>query len=163
MALHAYRNHACDSDLGSGFMYEVAEKGIMVVYGTVVGTNTQFLGTGQYGDSRNVVVVPTVLTQKPFGLLATDVVEVDLSRHCFWDDHFRDATTPCNPVKVYRKGQFKTDQIDTGLTIVPGDDLYWIVGGKFTNVSQVGQDPCGTFEGVVDDNGFVVINLDIAG
>ena len=42
MALHAYRNHACDSDLGSGFMYEVAEKGIMVVYGTVVGTNTQF-------------------------------------------------------------------------------------------------------------------------
>ena len=26
MALHAYRNHACDSDLGSGFMYEVAEK-----------------------------------------------------------------------------------------------------------------------------------------
>lgn len=163
MALHPYRNHQCDSDNGSGFMFEVAEKGIMVAYGNVVGTNTEFTGTGMYGDSRNVVVVPTATTQKPFGLLATDVVNVDLSRHCFWDDNFRDATTPCNPVKVYRKGQFKTDRIDTGLTIVPGDDLYWIVGGLFTNVAQAGQDPVGTFAGVADDNGFVVINLNMAG
>lgn len=166
MALKAYRKYLCGSDEGGGVFYDpdpadcsylVAEKGCLVVY------LPQWTGTGKPGQAGNCVGKPTDPTQKAYGLLLMDVHRVDQTKFHFVQDMYSLSTTVCKPVKTIREGDFCTNWIDPALdqtTIVPGQPVYFNADG-FTNV-DTGSEVVGTFGGVADGDGFVLIKFDIS-
>lgn len=156
MALHGKRHYLCGDTYIHGFMFEVAEKGVMVTKHP-----TSFTGSGDAGDADNYIQLPDATTETPFGILLTDVVSFDLAEACYLGDKYRMETTVCNPVVTARKGIFKTNMLVSGLTITADDALYWQTDGLWTNVQPGAQVSVGRFEGTVDSNGYVSIYLDI--
>ena len=76
MALKGLRKYDEGSDIAY-VLNEVATAGIVVRH---VSTAS---GTGKPGDANNLIEIPTDASGVPLGILATDVVSIDLSRQDF--------------------------------------------------------------------------------
>lgn len=157
MALKPYREYACGDTNSAGFMYAASERGRM----TVVASD--WSGSGKVGDSNNKVEVPaTASGTVPWGLLLTDVVDIDQSRYVHRGHKFRMETTTCKPVVVAREGSFMVDTVASGVTPSGGDPLYYTNGGLFTNTAgATAVGPIGHFRGDVQPDGYVLIELDV--
>lgn len=135
------------------YMNEVAERGVIVVY------DTSLTGTPTLDDVNNAVKLPTAAYtgEAPAGLLLCDVVDYDPST-CYPNYHKREVAVT-GKVEILRKGTVVTDQLDDGLTIVPGEAAYFVEDGVLTNVS--GSTQVGTFMSPIDDDGYVQVDITI--
>ena len=88
----------------------------------------------------SLAVVTTVIAnpsgQKPAGLLLNDVVNLDLTRqHINWH---KDEVQTGSKVALLRQGQVTTNSVVSGVAPTIGEDAYFGVNGKLTNVSTAG-------------------------
>ena len=150
MALKGNRKY----DEGTEILYrmnEVAERGIIVVAASS--------GTGLPGDSANLVQVPTAASgQFPIGLLATDVVSIDLSRYTHTARFHRDEVPLGSPVTLVRDGWVVTDRVGNGVTPLPGQVAYFDASGWLTNVNAGGYS-VGHFLGQKTSDGYVRVDI----
>jgi hypothetical protein len=148
MALKGNRKY----DEGTEILYvmnEAAEAGIIVVAGSS--------GTGMPGDANNVAQVPTTVSGLPVGLLVTDVVSIDLSRHAHLARNHRDEVPIGSPVTLVRDGWVVTDRLQSGVSPTPGQTAYFNSSGFFTNVA--GSASVGQFLGQPTSDGYVRVDI----
>ena len=108
-----------------------AERGVVAVHSTG--------GSGVAMDD-SLAVVTTVIAnpsgQLPAGLLLNDVVNLDLTRqHINWH---KDEVQTGSKVTLLRQGQVTTNMVVSGVAPSVGQDAYFGVNGKLTNVSTAG-------------------------
>ena len=135
-----------------------AERGVIAVHSTG--------GSGVAMDDSNAVVTTVVATPsgtKPAGLLLNDVVSLDLTRqHINWH---RDEVQTGSKVTLLRQGQITTNMVVSGVDPTIGQDAYYGVNGKLTNVSTVGSTSAGVkvgrFLSVKDADGYVKVDINI--
>lgn len=149
MALKRLRKYDEGSDIAY-VLNEVAEKGIVVTYVTGSG------GTGKPGDSNNIVQIPTNASGVPVGVLATDVVSIDLSRYNHVARYHRDEVPVCSPVTIVTDGYVYTDMVSG--TPVAGQSAYYTTGGLLT-ATNTGSVVVGRFRGTVDGDGYVGVDV----
>jgi hypothetical protein len=135
-----------------------AERGAIAVH--VTG------GSGVAMDDSGAVVTTVVASPSgklPAGLLMNDVVSLDLTRqHINWH---RDEVQTGSKVTLLRQGQVTTNMVVSGVTPAVGQDAYFGVNGKLTNVSTVGATSSGVkvgrFMSVKDADGYVKVDINI--
>lgn len=135
-----------------------AERGVIAVH--VTG------GSGVSMDD-SLAVVTTVIASpsgtKPAGLLLNDVKTLDLTRqHINWH---RDEVQTGSKVTLLRQGQVTTNMVVSGVSPTIGQDAYYGVNGKLTNVSTVGTTSSGVkvgrFLSVLDADGYIKVDINI--
>ena len=150
MALKGFRKY----DEGTEILYrlnEASERGIIVVAASS--------GTGLPGDSANLVKVPTAASgQYPIGLLATDVVSIDLSRYTHTARFHRDEVPIGSPVTLVRDGWVVTDRIKPGSDPSPGQTAYFDSSGWLTT-ANANNLPVGQFLGEKTSDGYVRVDI----
>jgi len=127
--------------------------------GVIVTRDTSYSGTGKVGDGNNVVEVPTGTGGTPVGLLATDVVDIDLSEYPHFGRMHRDEVPLCSPVNLVTHGYVFTDRLKTGDTPSAHDPAYFTADGELTTTA--GSARVGTFRGVKDSDGYVGVDVDL--
>jgi hypothetical protein len=135
-----------------------AERGCMAVHSTG--------GSGVAMDDSLAVVTTVVASPsgtKPAGLLLNDVVNLDLTRqHINWH---KDEVQTGSKVALLRQGQVTTNSVVSGVTPAIGEDAYYGVNGKFTNVSSAGATSSGVkvgrFISVLDSDGYIKVDVNI--
>ena len=134
-----------------------AERGVIVVHSAG--------GSGVAMDDSSAVV--TVAASQsgtlPAGLLLNDVVSLDLTRqHINWH---RDEVQTGSKVTLLRQGQVTTNMVVSGVVPAVGDDAYYGVNGKLTNVDTVGATSSGVkvgrFLSVLDADGYIKVDINI--
>lgn len=154
MALKRLRKYDEGSDIAY-VMNEVAERGIVVNYVSASG------GTGKPGDANNIVAVPTTTSGTPgtaVGILATDVVSLDLSRYNHIARFHRDEVPVCSPVTIVTDGYVYTNMV-SGVPVA-GQSAYYTAGGKVT-ATNTGSAVVGRFRGTVDGDGYVGVDVKV--
>ena len=135
-----------------------ADRGVIAVHSTG--------GSGVAMDD-SLAVVTTVIANpsgtKPAGLLLNDVVSLDLTRqHINWH---RDEVQTGSKVTLLRQGQVTTNMVVSGVTPTIGQDAYYGVNGKLTNVSTAGATSSGVkvgrFLSVLDADGYIKVDINI--
>jgi len=140
-----------DSDI-SFFMDAVQERGGIVVFDGSGGVGTSF------DDPDALVAVPTVATgNQPAGLLANDVVDVDLTRYKL-NEH-KDEVQKGSKVALYRKGQVTTNMLAAGATPAAGVPAHYASGGLLTHTTTSAR--VGTFLSRVDEDGYVKVEISL--
>ena len=135
-----------------------AERGVIAVHGTA--------GSGVAMDDSSAVVTTVVAAPsgtKPAGLLLNDVVSLDLTRqHINWH---KDEVQTGSKVTLLRQGQITTNMVVSGVSPAVGEDAYYGVNGKLTNVSTVGSTSSGVkvgrFLSVKDADGYIKVDINI--
>lgn len=135
-----------------------AERGVIAVHSTG--------GSGVAMDDSSAVVTATIASPSgkiPAGLLLNDVVTLDLTRqHINWH---RDEVQTGSKVTLLRQGQVTTNMVVSGVTPTVGQDAYFGVNGKLTNVSTVGSTSSGVkvgrFLSVLDADGYIKVDINI--
>lgn len=135
-----------------------AERGVVAVHSTG--------GSGVAMDSSLAVVTATIAAPsgtKPAGLLLNDVVSLDLTRqHINWH---RDEVQTGSKVTLLRQGQVTTNMVVSGVAPTIGQDAYYGVNGKLTNVSTAGATSSGVkvgrFLSVLDADGYIKVDINI--
>lgn len=136
-----------------------AERGVIAVH--VTG------GSGVAMDDSLAVVTTVVPTptglNKPAGLLLNDVVNLDLTRqHINWH---RDEVQTGSKVTLLRQGQVTTNMVVSGVAPSVGQDAYYGVNGRLTNVSTPGATSSGVkvgrFLSVLDADGYIKVDINI--
>lgn len=135
-----------------------AERGVIAVHSTG--------GSGVAMDD-SLAVVTTVIAnpsgQLPAGLLLNDVVNLDLTRqHINWH---KDEVQTGSKVTLLRQGQVTTNSVVSGVAPTIGQDAYFGVNGKLTNVSSAGATSSGVkvgrFLSVKDADGYIKVDINI--
>lgn len=135
-----------------------AERGVIAVHSTG--------GSGVAMDD-SLAVVTTVIANpsgtRPAGLLLNDVVSLDLTRqHINWH---RNEVQTGSKVTLLRQGQVTTNSVVSGVAPTIGQDAYYGVNGKLTNVSTVGATSSGVkvgrFLSVLDADGYIKVDINI--
>jgi hypothetical protein len=152
MALKPLRKYHEGSDIAY-VLNEAAEAGIVVRHVSSAS------GTGKPGDANNLIEVPTNASGLPLGILATDVVNIDLSRYNHIARFHRDEVPVCSPVTVVTKGYVYTDRVATGVTPTPGAAAYYTASGLLTTATDSAR--VGTFRGYKDADGYVGVDVTI--
>lgn len=151
MALKPHRKYNDGTNI-QFFMNEVAERGVIVVYDTSL--------TGDYtlDNVSNAVKLPTsgYTGEAPAGLLLVDVKDYDPST-CYPNYHKREVPIT-GKVEILRHGVVTTNMVDD-VTIVPGEDAYFVEDGLLTNV--VAGTKVGTFMSPIADDGYVQVDITI--
>jgi hypothetical protein len=135
-----------------------AERGVIAVHSTG--------GSGVAMDDSLAVVTSTIASPSgkiPAGLLLNDVVSLDLTRqHVNWH---RDEVQTGSKVTLLRQGQVTTNSVVSGVTPTIGQDAYFGVNGKLTNVSTAGSTSSGVkvgrFLSVLDADGYIKVDINI--
>jgi hypothetical protein len=138
-----------------------AERGVIAVH--VTG------GSGVSMDDPSAVVTTVIPTPtgttgvRPAGLLLNDVKTLDLTRqHINWH---RDEVQTGSKVTLLRQGQVTTDMVVSGVAPTIGQDAYYGVNGKLTNVSTAGATSSGVkvgrFLSVKDADGYIKVDINI--
>ena len=135
-----------------------AERGVIAVHSTG--------GSGVAMDDSLAVVTATIASPSgkiPAGLLLNDVVSLDLTRqHINWH---RDEVQTGSKVTLLRQGQVTTNSVVSGVTPTVGQDAYFGVNGKLTNVSTAGATSSGVkvgrFLSVLDADGYIKVDINI--
>lgn len=135
-----------------------AERGVIAVHSTG--------GSGVAMDDSSAVVTATVASPSgkiPAGLLLNDVVTLDLTRqHINWH---RDEVQTGSKVTLLRQGQVTTNMVVSGVAPTVGQDAYFGVNGKLTNVSTAGATSSGVkvgrFLSVLDADGYIKVDINI--
>ncbi|NBT08903.1 MAG: hypothetical protein EBS93_08585 [Chitinophagia bacterium] len=135
-----------------------AERGVIAVHSTG--------GSGVAMDDSGAVVTATVASPSgkiPAGLLLNDVVSLDLTRqHINWH---RDEVQTGSKVTLLRQGQVTTNMVVSGVAPTVGQDAYFGVNGKLTNVSTAGATSSGVkvgrFLSVLDADGYIKVDINI--
>lgn len=135
-----------------------AERGVVAVHSTG--------GSGVAMDDSLAVVTATIAAPsgtKPAGLLLNDVVSLDLTRqHINWH---RDEVQTGSKVTLLRQGQITTNMVVSGVAPTIGQDAYYGVNGKLTNVSTAGATSSGVkvgrFLSVLDADGYIKVDINI--
>lgn len=135
-----------------------AERGVIAVHSTG--------GSGVAMDDSLAVVTATIASPSgkiPAGLLLNDVVSLDLTRqHINWH---RDEVQTGSKVTLLRQGQVTTNMVVSGVTPTVGQDAYFGVNGKLTNVSTAGATSSGVkvgrFLSVLDADGYIKVDINI--
>lgn len=144
-------------ELGNGsrikyFMNAVAERGIVVVFGSTSGEGMD--------DPDSVVAIPTAHTAASgtaAGVLMNDVVNLDLTRqHINWH---QDEVQVGNKVDVLRQGFIRTNMLKSGDTPTAGDAAHFAVNGEFTTTTT--SDQVGVFVSQADAEGYVEIEINM--
>ena len=152
MALKPLRKYHEGSDIAY-VLNEAAEAGIVVRH---VSNPT---GTGKPGDANNLIEVPTNASGVPLGVLATDVVSIDLSRYNHIARFHRDEVPVCSPVTVVTKGYVYTNKVATGVIPAAGSAAYYTASGLLTTATDSVR--VGTFRGAKDADGYVGVDVTI--
>lgn len=152
MALKPLRKYVEGTDIAH-VLNEAAEKGIVVRH---VSTAS---GTGKPGDASNTIEIPTNASGVPLGILATDVVSLDLSRYEHIARFHRDETTLGNPVTVVTHG-FVYTNMWSGTDPTPGASAYYTATGKLTT-TNTGSVVVGRFRGVPDADDYVGVDVTV--
>lgn len=135
-----------------------AERGVVAVHSTG--------GSGVAMDDSGAVVTATIASPSgkiPAGLLLNDVVTLDLTRgHINWH---RDEVQTGSKVTLLRQGQVTTNMVVSGVAPTVGQDAYFGVNGKLTNVSTAGATSSGVkvgrFLSVLDADGYIKVDINI--
>lgn len=135
-----------------------AERGVVAVHSTG--------GSGVAMDDSGAVVTATIASPSgkiPAGLLLNDVVSLDLTRqHINWH---RDEVQTGSKVTLLRQGQVTTNMVVSGVAPTVGQDAYFGVNGKLTNVSTAGATSSGVkvgrFLSVLDADGYIKVDINI--
>lgn len=135
-----------------------AERGVIAVHSTG--------GSGVAMDDSLAVVTATIASPSgkiPAGLLLNDVVSLDLTRqHINWH---RDEVQTGSKVTLLRQGQVTTNMVVSGVAPTIGQDAYFGVNGKLTNVSTAGATSSGVkvgrFLSVLDADGYIKVDINI--
>lgn len=135
-----------------------AERGVIAVHSTG--------GSGVAMDDSLAVVTATIASPSgkiPAGLLLNDVVSLDLTRqHINWH---RDEVQTGSKVTLLRQGQVTTNMVVSGVAPTVGQDAYFGVNGKLTNVSTAGATSSGVkvgrFLSVLDADGYIKVDINI--
>lgn len=135
-----------------------AERGVIAVHSTG--------GSGVAMDDSLAVVTATIASPSgkiPAGLLLNDVVSLDLTRqHINWH---RDEVQTGSKVTLLRQGQVTTNMVVSGVAPTVGQDAYFGVNGKLTNVSTAGAASSGVkvgrFLSVLDADGYIKVDINI--
>ena len=135
-----------------------AERGVIAVHSTG--------GSGVAMDDSGAVVTTVIANPsglKPAGLLLNDVKTLDLTRqHINWH---RDEVQTGSKVTLLRQGQVTTNMVVSGVTPTVGQDAYFGVNGKLTNVATGGATSSGVkvgrFLSVKDADGYIKVDINI--
>lgn len=135
-----------------------AERGVIAVHSTG--------GSGVAMDDSGAVVTATVASPSgkiPAGLLLNDVVTLDpIRQHVNWH---RDEVQTGSKVTLLRQGQVTTNMVVSGVAPTVGQDAYFGVNGKLTNVSTAGATSSGVkvgrFLSVLDADGYIKVDINI--
>lgn len=152
MALKPLRKYVEGTDIAH-VLNEAAEKGIVVRH---VSTAS---GTGKPGDANNLIEIPTNASGVPLGVLATDVVSLDLSRYEHLARYHRDETTVGSPVTVVTHG-FVYTNMWSGSNPTAGAPAYYTATGKLTS-TNTGSVSVGRFRGAPDADGYVGVDVTV--
>lgn len=152
MALKPLRKYDEGSDIAY-VLNEVAEAGIVVRH--VTGAS----GTGKPGDANNLVELPTDSGGVPVGVLVSDVVSLDLSRHNHIGRNHRDEVPVCSPVTLVTDGYVYTNMLVSGDDPTPGAAAYYTTGGMLT--TSAGSTVVGRFRGKKDADGYVGVDVTV--
>jgi len=116
-------------------------------------------GSGVLEHDANQVVIPATNTSGviPAGMLATNVLDLDLSR--FSVNEQRNEVNVGSPVTLIKKGEVYTNRV-IGSPIL-GQKAYLGSGGYLTSGVATGVAPVGTFGGQKDSNGYIFVYLNI--
>lgn len=152
MALKPLRKYVEGTDIAH-VLNEAAEKGIVVRH---VSTAS---GAGKPGDANNLIEIPTNASGVPLGILATDVVSLDLSRYEHLARFHRDETTVGSPVTVVTHG-FVYTNMWSGSDPTAGAAAYYTATGKLTT-SATGSVQVGRFRGTPDADGYVGVDVTV--
>jgi hypothetical protein len=129
-----------------------AERGVIAVHSTG--------GSGVAMDDSLAVVTVAASPSgtKPAGLMLNDVVSLDLTRqHINWH---RDEVQTGSKVTLLRQGQVTTNMVVSGVAPTIGQDAYYGVNGKLTNVST-NSVKVGRFLSVLDADGYIKVDINI--
>jgi hypothetical protein len=135
-----------------------ADRGVIAVHSTG--------GSGIAMDD-SLAVVTTVIANpsgtRPAGLLLNDVVSLDLTRQRV--NWHRDEVQTGSKVTLLRQGQVTTNSVVSGVAPTIGQDAYYGVNGKLTNVSTGGATSSGVkvgrFLSVLDADGYIKVDINI--
>lgn len=152
MALKPLRKYIEGNDIAH-VLNEAAEKGIVVRH--VSGST----GTGKPGDANNLIEIPTNASGVPLGILATDVVSIDLSRYEHIARYHRDEVPVGSPVTVVTHG-FVYTNMWSGSDPTPGASAYYTATGKLTS-TNTGSVVVGRFRGAPDSDGYVGVDVTV--
>lgn len=148
MALKGARKY----DEGTEILYrmnEVCERGRIVVAASS--------GTGLPGDADNLVQIPTTVSGYPIGLLACDMVSIDLSRYTHTARYHRDEVPLGSPVTLVRDGWVVTNCVHNGDDPSPGQVAYFDTSGFLTTTAS--SVAVGQFLGRVNTDGYVRVDI----
>lgn len=129
--------------------------------GVVVIQDSNYTPSGKVGDGNNVAVVPTGTNGKPLGVLATDVVDIDLSMYPHVRSFYRDEVPLCSPVNIVTHGYVYTNAVASGVTPAFGQAAHFTTDGLFTTTTTSVR--VGTFRGGLDTEGYVGVDVHPAG
>ena len=152
MALKPLRKYVEGTDIAY-ILNEAAEKGIVVRH------TSSASGTGKPGDANNLLEIPTNASGVPLGILATDVVSLDLSRYEHLARYHRDETVVGSPVTVVTHG-FVYTNMWSGSDPTAGAPAYYTATGKLTT-TNTGSVSVGRFRGVPDSDGYVGVDVTV--
>lgn len=152
MALKPLRKYVEGTDIAH-VLNEAAEKGIVVRHASAA------TGTGKPGDANNTIEIPTNASGIPLGVLATDVVSLDVSRYSHIARFHRDEVTVGSPVTVVTHG-FVYTNMWSGSNPTPGALAYYTATGKLTT-TNTGSVSIGRFRGAPDADGYVGVDVSL--
>lgn len=151
MALKPDRREV-DSEI-SFFMNSVAERGGFVSIVTI--------GSGGAMDQAQAAVgyASTSSGKVPVGVLADDMVDVDLSVYHL--NRYKDQVQKGGKVKVITAGVVTTNMLKSGITPVAGNRAYLDVDGRITNADtgSIASPLVGYFQSGKDSDGYAKISF----
>lgn len=136
---------------------DVVDKGIVLVYAT---GSTSASGAG-ISSPGAVEKASDPSGRIPAGLSLANFVNIDQTRQ--HRNYHKDEQIIGENVPLLKKGAVVTDQIMTGLTILPGQTAYLGVSGLLTNATgSTGQNPkVGQFATKKDADNFVKVLVEL--
>jgi len=135
------------------FMNEVGNRG------GVVSSNSTASGAALDQAVGLATYKATASGSKPLGILLCDMVNYDLTRQHL--NQHKYEVQKGGKVEILRNGWVVTDQITSGITIVPGDDAYLGNAGRITNVNAgaAATPKIGQFLSNVDEDGYAKVEV----